>query len=103
MEDRAVCVDRRVEDAGAGSRTSGTGIDGGGAGLDAHRGDELSQGACMLALPDGLSSREAQLILRIVARVKARGFGRLTVSVSDGRVVDVEIIEKMDRRALDGL
>lgn len=53
-----------------------------------------------LSLPEGVSAEEAQLILYTVARVKAGRFGRLTVAVSDGRLVDVEIVEKMDRRVL---
>lgn len=71
--------------------------------MQAQRGTERWQAPSVLALPDGLSTAEAQLILRVVARVKASRFGRLTVSVSDGRVVDVEIIEKVDRRAFEGL
>jgi hypothetical protein len=55
------------------------------------------------SLPAGMSGAEAELILDIVARVKARRFGRLVVVVSDGRLVDVEIVEKMDRRMLGDL
>jgi hypothetical protein len=44
--------------------------------------------------------REAELLLGALARVKARRFGRLIVTVNDGRVVDVEVVEKIDRDVL---
>jgi hypothetical protein len=47
-----------------------------------------------------VGAREAELLLGALARVKARRFGRLIVTVNDGRVVDVEIIEKIDRDVL---
>jgi hypothetical protein len=47
--------------------------------------------------------REAELLLGALGRVKARRFGRLIVIVSDGRVVDVEVIEKIDREVLRNL
>ncbi|MGH9662127.1 MAG: hypothetical protein ACRD96_26495 [Bryobacteraceae bacterium] len=53
-----------------------------------------------LAIPPGVTEREAMLLLGALARVKARRFGRLVVAVSDARVVDVEVIEKVDRDVL---
>ena len=38
-----------------------------------------------------------------LARVKERRFGRLTLTISDGRVVDVEVVEKVDHDLLRGL
>jgi len=35
-----------------------------------------------------------------LSRVKKRGFGRLALTVGDGRVIDVEIIEKIHRDVL---
>jgi hypothetical protein len=49
-----------------------------------------------VAVPDGVSDREATLVLDVFARLKERRFGRLTVTVSDGKVVDVEVVEKVD-------
>jgi hypothetical protein len=49
---------------------------------------------------DASDAREAELLLGALARVKARRFGRLIVTVNDGRVVDVEVIEKIDRNVL---
>lgn len=54
-------------------------------------------------LPHGVGGREAELLLGALARVKARRFGRLVVTVNDGRVVDVEVIEKIDRDVLRSL
>jgi len=51
-------------------------------------------------LPRGVSEREALLLLEALARLKERRFGRLTVTISDGRVVDVEVIEKLDHDVL---
>ena len=57
----------------------------------------------MKGLAPGVSDREAQLLLEVFARLKKHGFGRLTVLVSDGRVVDVEVSEKVDHRLLRSL
>lgn len=54
-------------------------------------------------LPRGLTEREATLVLQTLARLKHHRFGRLTLTVSDGRVVDVELIEKIDHDVLRGL
>jgi len=51
-------------------------------------------------LPHGVSEREATLLLDTLARLKERRFGRLTVMVGDGRVVDVEVSEKIDHDLL---
>jgi hypothetical protein len=51
-------------------------------------------------LPHGVSDREARLLLDALARLKEHRFGRLTVMVSDGRVVDVEVSEKIDHDLL---
>ncbi len=40
------------------------------------------------------------LLLDALARLKERRFGRLTLTISDGRVVDVEVIEKIDHDLL---
>jgi len=44
-----------------------------------------------VALPEGVSRREAVLILMALRRVKKGRFGRVVVTVSDGRVVDAMI------------
>lgn len=51
-------------------------------------------------LPQGVSDREAMLLLDALARVKEHRFGPLTVMVSDGRVVDVEVSGKVDHELL---
>jgi len=43
------------------------------------------------------------LLLDALARLKERRFGRLTITVSEGRVVDVEVSEKIDRDLLKGI
>lgn len=53
-----------------------------------------------ITLPDGVSEREALFMLAQLVRVKRAGFGRLVVAISDGRVVDIEVIEKVDRNVL---
>ena len=57
----------------------------------------------MTGLAPGVRDREAQLLLEVFARLKKHGFGRLTVVVSDGRVVDVEVSERVDHRLLRSL
>jgi len=57
----------------------------------------------MTGLPPGVSDREATLLLDALARLKKHRFGRLTVIVSDGRVVDVEVSEKVDHDVLRSL
>lgn len=51
-------------------------------------------------LPDGVNDREAMLLLDVLARLKECRFGRLTLTISDGRVVDVEVAEKIDHDQL---
>lgn len=53
-----------------------------------------------VVLPEGITVREAQFLLETLFRVKAKRFGRLVVTVSDGRVVDVEVTEKIERNVL---
>ena len=40
------------------------------------------------------------LLLDVFARLKERRFGRLIVTIGDGKVVDVEVVEKLDRDVL---
>jgi hypothetical protein len=54
----------------------------------------------MVALPHGVSDGEAMLLLDVLARLKERRFGRLTVTIGDGKVVDVEVVEKLDHDVL---
>jgi hypothetical protein len=54
----------------------------------------------MVALPHGVSDGEAMLLLDVLARLKERRFGRLIVTIGDGKVVDVEVVEKLDRDVL---
>lgn len=53
-----------------------------------------------LSLPRGITEREAMLLLEAFARLKGRRFGRLSVTISEGRMVDVELVEKMDHDVL---
>ena len=59
--------------------------------------------SAVVALPSGITAEEARLLLRALARLKERRFGRLVMSVGDGRVVDVELTEKIDRKLLQTL
>ena len=59
--------------------------------------DRLSS---VVALPEGVSAREAMLLLEVFARLKERRFGRLTLAMSDGKIVDVEVVEKIDHEVL---
>jgi hypothetical protein len=54
----------------------------------------------VVALPSGVSAEEALFLLRALARLKERRFGRVVIGVSDGRVVEVELTEKVDRSLL---
>ena len=67
---------------------------------DAEMACAMNESQLPFAIPRGISEREAALLLGALARVKARRFGRLVVTISDARIVDVEVIEKMDRDAL---
>lgn len=51
-------------------------------------------------VPAGIGIGEAKLLLQLFAQLKARRFGRLEVTVSDGRVTDVQLVEKLDRELL---
>lgn len=56
-----------------------------------------------VVIPEGITAREARYLLEILSRLKAKRFGRVTVTVSDGRLVDVELVEKVDRNVLKAL
>ena len=62
--------------------------------------DKLNSAA---GLPRGVSDREAMVLLSALSRLKEHRFGRLTVIVSDGRVVDVEVSQKIDHDLLRSL
>jgi hypothetical protein len=49
-------------------------------------------------VPAGLGIGEATLLLDLFAQLKARRFGRLEVTVSDGRLMDIELVERLDRK-----
>lgn len=53
-----------------------------------------------MRLPEGVAAGEATLVLEVFARVKRRRFGRVALSVSEGRLVDVEVIEKVASGAM---
>jgi predicted NBD/HSP70 family sugar kinase len=46
---------------------------------------------------------DPQVLLEALARVKKSGLGRLVVSVSDGRIVEIELVEKVNRTLLEAL
>lgn len=56
----------------------------------------------VVSLPRGVTASEASLLLRLFVRLKERRFGRLTVAVSDGRLMDIELTEKVDRALFRG-
>ncbi len=62
-----------------------------------------SEASSVVPLPPGVTEREATLLLGALARVKTQRFGRVIVSISDARVVDVEVVEKVDRDVLRAL
>ncbi len=51
-------------------------------------------------VPKGMSAREAVFLLGVFARLKEKGTGRLEVTVSDGRLVDIELVERLDGNRL---
>ena len=61
-------------------------------------GDDLDACPTRIVVPRGLSLGEAAFLLDVFARLKARRFGRLEVTVSDGRLMDVELVERLDRK-----
>jgi hypothetical protein len=63
--------------------------------------ENMDQAVDSVPLPQGLSYLEAQFVLDRLRRLKDRRFGRLVIAVSDSRVVDVEVIEKVDREILN--
>lgn len=54
----------------------------------------------MVTLPHSVSDGEATLLLDVFARLKERRFGRLIVTIGDGKIVDVEVVEKLDHDVL---
>lgn len=62
-----------------------------------------AEGSRTVAVPPGLTPREAGLVLRLLARLKARRFGCLEVRVGDGRILDVEVRERVDHQVLRSL
>ncbi len=48
--------------------------------------------------PQGVTAEEAKFLLTVFARLKEKRFGRLEVTVKDGRVISVELVEKLDRK-----
>jgi len=50
-----------------------------------------------------VTEREATLLLGALARVKTQRFGRVVVSISEARIVDVEVVEKVERDVLRAL
>jgi hypothetical protein len=54
-------------------------------------------------IPAGVGVGEAQLLLDLFAQLRTRRFGRLEVTVSDGRLMDIELVERVDRRLLRGI
>jgi hypothetical protein len=53
-----------------------------------------------IAVPDGVMPREARLLLRMFARLKEKRFGRLSLTLADARLVEVELVERVDREIL---
>ncbi len=53
-----------------------------------------------LRFPQGVTEHEAMLFLGVIARLKAKRFGRVEVTVREGSVTDMEFIEKIDRNVL---
>lgn len=60
----------------------------------------LDRLSAVVALPEGVSAREAMLLLDVFARLKEHRFGRLTIAMNDGRIVDIEVVEKVDHDVL---
>jgi len=46
--------------------------------------------------------RKVMLVLDVLGTPEDQRFGRLILTVSDGRIVDVEVIEKIDHDVLRG-
>jgi hypothetical protein len=65
-------------------------------------GGEMDRPDSGFRLPRGLSAKEAVFLLGVFARLKEKGSGRLEVTVSDGRIVDIQLVERLDRTALAG-
>lgn len=48
----------------------------------------------------GMTAKETVFLLGVFARLKEKRSGRLELTVSDGRVVDVELVERLDQKSL---
>lgn len=59
--------------------------------------DRVIGARASIPVPEGVRPTEALLLLQVFARIKAQRFGRVALTVSDGRLVDVEVTEKLDR------
>jgi hypothetical protein len=62
--------------------------------------DAGGAGASVIPVPGGVTPREARFVLRMFTRLKEKRFGRLTLTLSDARLVDVELVERVDREIL---
>jgi len=60
--------------------------------------NDINPSPTQIIVPPGLSVDEATFLLDVFVRLKARRFGRLEVTVSDGRLMDVELVERLDRK-----
>jgi hypothetical protein len=65
--------------------------------------EDVKTSSTRIVVPRGLSLREAALILDVFAGLKIRRFGRIELTVSDGRLMDVEVVERLDRKLFRAL
>ncbi len=56
-----------------------------------------------LALPEGVTESEAMFLLDLFARLKEKRFGRVEVTMREGSVTNIELVEKVDRRLFQAL
>lgn len=66
-------------------------------------GNQADRPSRSVPLPAGLTAGEAAFLLGVFARLKQKRFGRLEVTVSDGRLVDIALVEKVDRNLFRSL
>ena len=59
--------------------------------------DSPGSGEAKLNLPQGVTEQEAAFFLGVFARLKAKRFGRVEVTMREGNVTGVEFTEKIDR------
>jgi hypothetical protein len=50
-----------------------------------------------LSVPQGVSEQEAAFVLGVFARLKAKRFGRVELTVREGSLTGIEFVEKVDR------